>query len=100
MTRDTLQAGVLQVVVSIILNDGDAVLLAKPIDLPFPAKGRHYACVVALYTLLSKASGIKLKRLLSCAQSANRNRTVRINYSCTCTTGHIQCGDMCALRWL
>lgn len=51
MRRATLQAGVLQVVVSIILNDGDAILLAKPIDLPFPAKGRHYACIVALDTL-------------------------------------------------
>ncbi len=56
MRRATLQARVLQVVVSIILNDGDAILLAKPIDFPFPAQGRHYACIVALRTLFQCCS--------------------------------------------
>ena len=56
MRRATLQAGVLQVVVSIILNDGDAILPANTIHFPFPAKGRHYACVVALHTLFQCCS--------------------------------------------
>lgn len=56
MRRATLQAGVLQIVVSIILNDGDAILLADRIDFPFPAKGRHYACSVALHNLLQSCS--------------------------------------------
>lgn len=83
MIRATLQAGVLQVVVSVIFNDGDAILLAKPINFPFPAKGRYYACIVALHTLFQCCSqrpvGAKLQDCCHVHILGNRSRAVRIS---------------------